>query len=883
MRKHLLMAALFVALFTCLSMVVPIQAQDSGVTISLSVPEFMKDSLEAPIKQFQDQNPGITVQVKGSSVFFGGNATAGIDDYLKNAADYASTADVVYMSASQPFVEATRAGFVQDLTPLVSSDSSLNTADFIPAAWQSFQWDGGTWALPTSVDVTFLTYDPAAFDKANLAYPNEKWTMDDLANAARTLAVKDESRAVTQPGLAVPGEFGTLIRSLLGKGLYDDSIPSAPTFTDPNLETLLTTWADLEKEGVVTTDRGQNYDSIPMHIDGTFSLIGRRNQTDTRKGTLLPGGKAGINVQGFAISSGTQYLEQAYALAKFLTNSPEVSNNFQGIRPARQSLNGVQPQNQGGPGGGPGGFRRRLTPEVEALVDQALANAIPVSEMRFTDYLNVALDKIVTGGEDAHTALQDAETQASTNLQTAAAEHDTTTIAVATPVPPLVLQTGKVEIKFGIQSFVFPLPNQDKWNQLAQDFAASDPQVGAVTLDTVGPGGGGGSNDLAKYDCYYTANNRVPGINLDSVLSLDPYMSADPTFDKTDFIGNTLAQVQRDNKTWAYPIILQPDALHYSVDEFAKAGITAPQNGWTISEFNDALKALKPNTSDPAPFETREPGGTYLLLLIAAYGGLPLDYRTNPPTPNFKDPKNIEAIRQVLDLAKQGYFNYQELGGNRFVITIGNDTVQPAVYSARINGLGFGRRGPQAGDTQDTGYQLTTYPTGTSFSAASYDIGTAYINSSSQNPEACYRWISYLGQHPDMFSGMPARMSQINDSNIAAAQGADATAFYKQMATAISDPNTVIFPSVFGGGNNSPSNFLLQFWLNRAFDNYVLKDGNLENDLNDAQTYAKDFLECTAAIPPYDAASGQNQQEYNRQYTDCATKADPTLSSLFAQ
>jgi ABC-type glycerol-3-phosphate transport system substrate-binding protein len=883
MRKHLLMAALFVALFTSLSMVIPTQAQDSSVTITLSVPEFMKDSLEAPIKQFQDENPGITVQVKGSSIFFGGNATTGIDDYLKDMADYASTADVVYLSASQPFVEATRAGYVQDLAPLVSSDASLNISDFIPAAWQSFQWDGGTWALPTSVDVTFLTYDPAAFDKAGLAYPNEKWTMDDLANAARALAVKDESGAVTQPGLAVPGEFGTLIRSLLGNGLYDDNVPSAPAFADPNLETLLTTWADLQKEGVVIIDQGQNYDAIPMHIEGTFGLIGRRNQTDTRNGTLLPGGKAGISVQGFAISSGTQYLDQSYVLAKFLTNSPEVSNNFQGIRPARQSLNGVQPQNQGGPGGrGPGGFRRRLTPEVEALVDQALANAIPVSEIRFADYLNVALDKMITGGEDAHTALQDAETQASTNLQTAAAAYDTTTIAVATPVPPLVLQAGEVEIKFGIQSFIFPLPNQDKWNQLAQDFAASDPQVGAVTLDTVGPGGGG-NNDLAQYDCYYTANNRVPGINLDSVLSLDPYMSADPTFDKTDFIGNTLAQVQRDNKTWAYPIILQPEALHYNVDQFAKAGITAPQNGWTVSEFTDALKALKPNTSDPSPFEPREPGGTYMLILIAAYGGLPLDYRTNPPTPNFSDPQNIEAIRQVLDLAKQGYFKYQELGGNRFVISIGDNTVQPAIYNQRVNGIGFGRRGPQSGSTQDTGYQMTTFPAGTNFSATSYDIGTAYINSSSQNPEACYRWISYLGQHPDMFSGMPARMSQINNATIAAAQGADATAFYKQVATAISDPNTVIFPSIFGGGNNSPSNFLLQFWLNRAFDNYVLRDGNLENDLNDAQTYAKDFLECTANIPPFDAASGQNQQEYNRQYQDCATKADPTLASLFVQ
>ncbi len=67
---------------------------------------------------------------------------------------------------------------------------------------------------------------------------------------------------------------------------------------------------------------------------------------------------------------------------------------------------------------------------------------------------------------------------------------------------------------------------------------------------------------------------------------------------------------------------------------------------------------LKPYDTDPAPFQPNDPSGSYLLMLIAAFGGLPIDYRTDPPTINFTDAATVDAIRQVLDLAKDGYIAY---------------------------------------------------------------------------------------------------------------------------------------------------------------------------------------------------------------------------------
>ncbi len=872
------------------------QAQDSTTTIQLSVPQFMKQIItDQLIADFQTANPTIKVDVLANDDN-SASAAAGVDAHLKSEQAYASTADVLFVDNSNLSVQATRAGYFLDMTPLTSSDTGLNSEDFIPGVWQSFQWDNGIWAMPVSTDVIILTYNPAEFDKIGLAYPNERWTIDDLDNAARKLAVVDASGAVTTAGLAVSNfNVQWLFRSLLGKGFYDASTtPNAPLLSDPTLQTLMTTWAQLVTDKMVSSQGGfAAADTVPMQIGGSRTL-GRRpgnNQNQvTLSASLLPGGGAGLNAQGFAISSGTQYPEQAYALVKYLTSSPDVTNNFFGISPARQSLVGATTSNNnGGPGGGggpnfggPGGGLNNLSDANKAVVTQALSAGIPLSEVRFGDYVTAALSKMSSDGSDAQTALQTLEAQAVADLQSADTAKTDNPVVLATPVPEIVLQPGQVSLKFGLNSFVAPLPNQDKWNQLVADFTANDPQVKDIKLDVQARGG---NEFAATDDCFYLPYNNVPGIDLSTVINLDPFIDSDSTFDKNDVIGNTLSLITRDNKIWAYPLALQPVALEYNADTFAKYNVPDPASGWTINGFTDALKSIKLDPADAAPFASREPGGTYLLMLIAAYGGIPIDYRTDPPTVDFTSQKNIDAIRQVLDLAKNGYLKYDKLASNTFFINADTQTPE-SIYDTVLNGFSFrGRRGggPAAvNETTTTGtttaYKLTTYPTGTDTSAVSYDITTAYVSATSQNPEGCYRWISYLSKHPEVLNAMPAFRSQLAD--VATVQSANAANYYTLLDNLIQQPSTLVFPSQTGGGFNSPANFLLQFWMNRAFDNYVLNNGTLETDLADAQTYSKAFQECVATIPPFDPAT-QDRRAFFTEYGKCAQKADPTISGLF--
>jgi ABC-type glycerol-3-phosphate transport system substrate-binding protein len=870
--KSSVFALLVVALL--LGAVVPAaQAQDSGIVISLSVPEFMQDVFSDEIlARFQAQNPGVTVNVVSNMPFF--QSPAGdVNGYLDDIKDYVSSADVVYVSAESLAPEATRAGYILDLAPLANGDPTLNTSDFIPPVWQSFQWDNGVWALPVSTDVAILVYDMDAFDAAGLAYPNEGWTMDDLANAARTLATRGPQGDVTVPGFGMFSPYlGVLFRSLIGEGLYDpNTLPNAPQFTKPGLDALLTTWAELVNEGLATNQPGENYQDVPMRIGGRNELFMRPGEDQRTGYALLPGGHAGLNAQGFAVSGGTQYPEQAYALAKFLTNDAQSANSFFGAVPARQSLAGAQVTGEGRRFVGPA-----LSPEAQAFIEQAVANGLPMSEYRYSDYLTNAASNVINDGVDPLTALQTVEANAIANLQTAEARKGTDIVAVATPVPTPVLQAGEVALNYSMVSFMIPFPNRDQWDQAIQDFVASDPQVGQIIFEAE-------RQDVSELvqtaDCFYVPYNAVPDLDLNTVLNLDPYMDADASFSRADVVGNTLAQLQRDNKTWAFPVNIQPQVMNYDPEQFAAAGVPNPEGGWTVDQFADALQALKVNTGDNPPFNPRDIGGTQLLMLIAAYGGLPLDYRTNPPTINFTDPATLSAIQQVLDMAKNGLINYQELGqlNRAFFVGGGDGENQPPLTTRTLGGPGINI---EIGGNGRSTYQMTSFPAGSQYTPVSYDIGTMYISATSQNPDACYRWMSYVSQHPELFSSMPARRSQINDPATVASQGADAVAAYNQFDALMQSPNTVVFPTPFSGG--SPLNLLVRTWLNRAFDNYVLHDGNLQTDLEDAQVMATAFQECSNAIPPYDPAS-QTRQDYFRSYIDCATSADPTLTGLFGQ
>ncbi len=880
-------------------LVARVQAENS-IPLIVSIPNLWENTLTPEVlAEFESQHPGVTVQITFTeSTFFGfGGGSSTVDDQLDSTEESVSAADVLYIDSSSLTTADTQAGYYLDLAPLVMNDPALNAADFFPAVWQSYQWDNGIWALPLSTDVIVLTYDPAAFDAAGLAYPTERWTIDDFAYAAQQLTQYNADGTVDTPGFStVSGGSNqdVFLRALAGASLYDAATtPNAPDLSNPALEHILEVWYQMRQDGVVLAQGGGRDTAIPLRVEGINGYAGRgfgpnQDQTETRYASLLPGGVAGLSVQGFAVSAGTQYPEMAYELAKFLTDQPALASNNFSASPARNSLVGVTSQNgnnnnggaPGGPGG-PGGFggNRTIPTEIQPVIDQGLAAGLPVAELRYASYLSAAVTEMDSNGGDALSALQTVEAQAVSDAQTAQARLGTVALYVTPPTPAPTLAPGEIALTCAVnQGFGGGfrggdnLSNQDEWDQVIADFVASEPAVGAVNLEIAR------NTDLAtlaeSYDCIILPSNVVPDSDLSTILNLDPLIDTDLSFDRNDVIGNTLAQLQQDNKTWALPLAIQPQMLEYDPQQFAQAGVPEPLNGWTADAFVDALHTLKPYDTDPTPFVPNDPSGSYLLMLIAAFGGLPIDYRTTPTTINFTDPATVDAIRQVLDLAANGYISYSS---DQEPVIVTSDS-SPAITTNTLNQ--FARFGPfRPGGAAQPTMVLTTYPQGSQYGVIAYEITTGYVSATAQNPDATYRFLSAVAQNPQLFSGMPARRSLVNDPAVVAAQGQDIAAAYQQLDALMRAPNTIVFPMQSGAGGAGALNFIQEYWLRRAFDNYVNNGADLDVELADAQQYTQAYMECAAGITLDTTATdfGDQFRASAEQIRTCATSVDPTF------
>lgn len=853
----------------------PAQAEDD-IVLTLRVPGVWEDVItDEMLAEFEALYPGVKVHLEftgggGGLIVSFVDVGQSIDERLQNTAELVSSADVMYVDSSTLYPEATLAGYFLDLSPLVSSDSDLNPEDFLPAAWESFRWENGFWALPLSVDVVTISYNPAAFDEAGLSYPTESWTLEDYANAARRLTEYDAEGNVSLPGLFSGFDsynIAALLRALYGRSLIDNATsPEGAYFTDPEFVMLVQSWAELQEEGVASTliQDPNDLDRIPIRIDTGFSIFGSPGgEAVERQTILLPGSTSVSDTQGFAISSGTQYPEEAYALAKFLTTRGELANNFFSSAPARYSI-----EQSAEIAAGQFTIQRQLSPEMQEMLDRSLEVALPMSELRYAGYLTLALERMRADEIDANTALQDAEARVQSHIQTALDRRADVEVVVATPAPD-TLAEGQTILKFGLGSNFRilgggELPNQDVWDQLSEAFVADESTVGRVEIESAA---GSLTDMVQEYDCFTLPYNGVTSADLSTLLSLDPLLDTDATFDRNDVIGNTLQQLQQDNRTWAYPIAIDPRLLQYNPEVFAMMGVTEPVEGWTTDEFIDALRQLKEYSAELKPFNGNDPSGSYLNTLIAAFGGIPIDYRTTPPTIQINDPATVDAIRQVLDLAKAGYIEYSELSSNTFVISTESGEEQSPILGEGFN-FGFGP-GPNVIGEEDNPYLLTVYPQNSQYGVISYDIITGYISANAQDPEACYRWFNTIAQHPELFSGIPARRSLLTETM----QQDGTSDVLNQVDSLLRDPNTVVLPSNFRA-DSSIGDFLLSYWLRRAYDNYVLRDADLQTELDEVQTFTSAYQACTLTIVPEEGELGANFEAFQ----ECAQRADPTFT-----
>ena len=72
-----------------------------------------------------------------------------------------------------------------DLTDKIESSEKINMDSYYKDIAELYQYDGKTYAIPKDYDTIALWYNKKMFDEANIAYPDDTWTWNDFADAAK--------------------------------------------------------------------------------------------------------------------------------------------------------------------------------------------------------------------------------------------------------------------------------------------------------------------------------------------------------------------------------------------------------------------------------------------------------------------------------------------------------------------------------------------------------------------------------------------------------------------------------------------------------------------------------------------------------------------------
>ncbi|SHK17558.1 ABC transporter substrate-binding protein [Paramaledivibacter caminithermalis] len=139
-------------------------------------------------KKFEEQNPGVKVQVEAYA--------DGFDQKLVASFGAKNPPDVMYMWDFPTYHVS-----LEPLDDYIAKSSELNIDDIYSGLFNYSSINGKIYGIPAGFTSHVIYYNKDLFDAAGLEYPKAGWTWDDLRKMAKNLTDKNKK----QYGFAVPG------------------------------------------------------------------------------------------------------------------------------------------------------------------------------------------------------------------------------------------------------------------------------------------------------------------------------------------------------------------------------------------------------------------------------------------------------------------------------------------------------------------------------------------------------------------------------------------------------------------------------------------------------------------------------------------------------
>ncbi|MBS7298947.1 MAG: sugar ABC transporter substrate-binding protein [Eubacteriales bacterium] len=302
---------------------------------------------------------------------------------------------------------------------------------------------------------------------------------------------------------------------------------------------------------------------------------------------------------------------------------------------------------------------------------------------------------------------------------------------------------GKVTLKIGV-------PNGDTLTpfSIIEEFKAANPDIN-VELDEAPWGdfatklttqiAGGTAPDVFIHDSGATASFGANGAAMD----LSEKIAADINAD--DYISALYAAKDADGKVWGVPHGLNVVGLYYNETLFDEAGLSYPDETWTMQDVLDAAKKLTPPADATGASPVYGFGLQYSITVgwlpfIMSTGGAPLNEAKTES--NFNDPKVLEGVKLMNEFVEAGVTPpvawYSTQGGLESAFANGK------IAMAFMNSAAMKVINTNGGDALK--YNVTAMPLGADGSRDTVYVPNCWIINKASAPEkqeAAWKWLKF--------------------------------------------------------------------------------------------------------------------------------------------
>lgn len=689
------------------------------ITIYFSCPAQDVERFTVLAEIFHEQNPSIRIEVVSLDDVRDGATNQGIDHRVMSRVDTA-----YYWLTYEGVVDKS----FLDLKPFIEEEKNFDTNDFFPNTLTAFEHEGGTWALPSDIRVSYLIYDKQLFDEIGVSYPTTDWTKQDFLLASQKLTL-EKTNGLQYGFLDVGLARSAFVSFFTNTGANGTSSLTAPPvmedvqwYTDLALAYKVMPALSYSQEDFERVQEMLNSRRVAMW---SGSWLDYEQSRGVRGATLFPtaekGSRALAQTYGYVISSGTQYPEQSWKWLHFLSYQT-ISDGH--LLPSRRTVAETS------------GYWNQFDSQDVDFLQLAAENLLFASSLKpGVQQLNTAIYSALDG-TPVEKALADAEIQLEERVN------------ALTENEPVIVERPTAEREVIIQ-FAYSPGDKAIYSAQVEEFHDSqeDIQVSLIQADQTG-----------ESDCFVDTNVVDSIEPPNDLLNLESFLALDDSVPLDDFHPALLESLRSNGDLYGLPIQAQARVIFYNTILFDEAGVDYPQPDWTLSDFLSLAISLTQKHQQDTQYGFLPINGDIsdLRVFLLLQGASTTNSNGQP---HLDSSPMTNALQWYADLALE--YGISPLFSN----THDSDTYQERSLLVQRGNVAMWSDfvGIERNFTweEETVVGVVPLPVGTTKGTEFLTEGL-FISADTAYAEECWSFIKFLVQQSELIHSMPARFSVLN-------------------------------------------------------------------------------------------------------------------------